>query len=157
METKDYIYGFGIIATLIVGFANLIYTRRATRRADFIRVVTSERVKWIESLRQNVSKYAGKVHTWSHIRHSDEKQATQVLGEIDILAYQIRLQLNPNESPDKEIEALLLSLPRTVSNSSPEYASAPLEELTRHTKKLIKKEWEKVKEESEKGRIKNEA
>jgi hypothetical protein len=154
LDPKDVIYGFGLVATLLLGLANLIYTRRATKKADFVRTVTNERVKWIESLRQNVSGYSGKAHNWAYVGTADPKEADKLLAELDVLAYLIRLQLNPTEEPDKQIEIRLKQVPSLATKPTLDEFFSALEEIVSLTQRLLKKEWNKVKDESEQGRLK---
>ena len=63
METKDYFYAFGIIATAIVSIVNIINNYKLGKKTAFINTVTSERVKWLNTLRQNISDFCGLTHS----------------------------------------------------------------------------------------------
>jgi hypothetical protein len=127
----------------------------AARRKDFIDTVTSERVKWLEHLRQNVSKFAGKVHSFWHLNENfgGDPMAKQLLTEIDVLGYLIRLQLNPEEPVDKEIESLLREISTHAARSDFGPLQKDLEELVIQAQKLLKKEWIKVKQEAKHGEL----
>jgi hypothetical protein len=78
----------------------------------------------------------------------------QKIEEIDKLRHLIVLQLNPKGRVDSDIERLVGEI---VSMSSEHHAASDeeyrmnLQLLTRKTQELLKKEWEKVKEESVRG------
>lgn len=59
MEYKDIFYAVGIAATFLIGLGNIVYNIHINRRTTYINSVTAERVKWINALRENISKYAG--------------------------------------------------------------------------------------------------
>jgi hypothetical protein len=56
METKEWVMVVGILATFIIGFANLIFNLHNGKRTAFVNTVTSERIKWIGKVRENISK-----------------------------------------------------------------------------------------------------
>ena len=59
MEYKDIFYAVGIAATFLIGLGNIVYNIPINRRTTYINSVTAERVKWINALRENISKCAG--------------------------------------------------------------------------------------------------
>lgn len=66
MDTKDYvILAVSTGVTLLLGLWNFVQGYRATRKASFINTVTSQRVLWIEHLRQNVARFIGLTHHWT--------------------------------------------------------------------------------------------
>jgi hypothetical protein len=143
----------GTILTFALAVAGWIYSWFATRKAEFVRVVTSERVKWIESVRQNVSKFAGLVHTWKLERGKTPARDAEILGQIDQLTYLIRLQLNPRSELDARIESKLMHVAQLASLPHLDPLLTVLDEITRLTQQLLKTEWDKVKAESEQGRL----
>jgi len=172
MEAKDIITaigivltfivgGFGLLCTFIVGVWNLILTYRTTRESRFINMVTAERVKWIQELRSNISKFCGASFSWIAIYSgkpsSDSNEAAELLKDIDRLGFLIRLQLNPKEEPDQQIEAIIKRIPGLIELPKLTQLTASLEELTKATQALLKKEWEKVKQEAKKGEIPKQA
>lgn len=52
---KDYIILTGILLTFIATILGYYYTRRNIKTSKFIDVVTSERIKWLETIRNEVS------------------------------------------------------------------------------------------------------
>lgn len=157
MDTAQIISMLGVGASLLIAGGGWIYSLRLARRRDFVSTVTSERIKWIENLRQNVSKYSGKVHSFWHLKNSkdpqDKAKAAEFLTEIDMLSNLIRLQLNPNDSPDKEIEQLLSLIPSVASSTIYDPLQLQLDRLVQLTQTLLKKEWERVKAECKQGKL----
>lgn len=154
MEPKDIVYAVGIGLTFILGVINLFYTRSATKKADFIKTVTNERVKWIENLRQNVSRFTGKIRYFARNSNTiDPKKAHDIVEEILTLSYLIRLQLNPKEEPDAEIERLAEKMPGLLSREKMDELGVSLDRLLVLTQGLLKNEWEKIKTEATNGKV----
>ena len=109
---KDDFYVLGIVLTAILGAWNLANNYRLSRRTAFINTVTAERVKWIERLRDNLSKFCSLVLTWNALEGLGAPASAEQMKEIIRLQYVIRLQLNPAGDHDKEIERLVLEIPK---------------------------------------------
>lgn len=77
-----------------------------------------------------------------------------LLKEIDRLRYYIRLQLNPDGDHDKKIEALIEQIPDLTDEKQIEKLKLKTNELIGVSQKLLKEEWEKFKEESKRGDLK---
>ena len=119
METKDYVLVFGVAATLFLGIWNLIQTHRSTRKTSFINTVTSQRIQWIEQLRQDVAAFCGCTHTWYTSNLEHKPQGVEMLTEVDRLRYLIRLRLNPNDTYDRKVAAILKRIPELTHSSRP--------------------------------------
>jgi len=154
LEPKDYILGAGVLVTLILGVWNAINNARLSKRTSFINTVTSERVKWIDKLRQNISAYCGLTHMWCYSRLEGKPEEGEILKEIDKLRYLIRLQLNPNDPLGKEIENLIAKMPDLTHETQRDELKKAFNELVEKTQQLLKAEWEKVKAEAEHGNLK---
>jgi hypothetical protein len=63
-------------------------------RTAFINTLTSQRIKWIDELRQDISSFSGFTHTWCFTALEGKPQEYDVLKEIDRLRHVIRLRLN---------------------------------------------------------------
>ncbi|MEO5954252.1 MAG: hypothetical protein ABIR36_00955 [Nitrospiraceae bacterium] len=153
MDTKDIVYALGIVLTFAVGVWNLVLTYRNTRRTNFINTVTSQRVKWIEQLRQDISTFCGLTYTWSASNMEGKPQEFEMVRDIDRLRHVIRLRLNPRGTHDGRIESLLEEIPQYTDPSQSAKLAAALKELTTTTQLLLKEEWEKVKKEAEYGNL----
>ncbi len=153
-EGRDYVAFIGIAVTLLLGVYNAIQNYRTSRRTTFINTVTSERVKWIEKLRQSVSTFCGLAHNWRFSTEKGSEDERRKIEEIDKLRHLIVLQLNPNGKIDKEIEKMvgaIVSMSSGHDNVDADKYRETMQALTRKTQELLKAEWEKVKEESIKG------
>ena len=154
IEAKDVVAFIGLLVTLVLGIYNLIQNYQTSRRTTFINTVTSERVKWIEKLRQSISTFCGLAHYWrfSTVRGSEDER--KKIEEIDKLRHLIVLQLNPHGTVDRAIEKLVgevVSMSSGHPSVSDDEYREHLSQLTALTQELLKAEWEKVKEESLRG------
>ena len=154
-EPKDYVLAAGVIVTLILGFWNALANHRFNQRTTFVNTVTSQRIKWIEQLRQDISTFSGLVYHWALTDLPDSTEERQIIKEIDRLNHVIRLRLNPAGIHDQKIEQLLADIPKHTDDEI--RIKELLEELTRTTQALLKDEWEKVKAESKKGPLSDRA
>ena len=155
MEAKDYVILAGTGVTLLLGLWNFVQDYRATRKASFINTVTSQRVLWIEQLRQNVARFIGLTHHWTASKLEGTPAEAEVLKEIDRLRYVIRLSLNPDDTADRQIAALIKKIPELTHESRAAQLAEALEELTVATQEMITVEWNKVKAESKYGDLKD--
>ena len=153
METKDYVLAAGVVVTLILGIWNAIVSHRASKRTTFINTVTSQRIKWIEQLRQDIGTFCGLTYHWAHTDVQGKAEEGEMLREVDRLRHVIRLRLNPQGEHDKTIEALIEEIPRLTAPENQTKLAAALERMTCTTQLLLKGEWEKVKRESEHGSL----
>jgi hypothetical protein len=153
MEWKDIGVFAGLTITLVLGLGNLIWIIVYGRRTTFINTVTSERVKWIGKLRENLSKYTGRTHSWLALRRSDSTRSEEFKSEIDVLRYEIKLQLNPGADPDKQIIQKINEIPDLASQSDINPALNAMNELIGLGQNLLSAEWKKVKREAQRGAL----
>jgi hypothetical protein len=153
METKDIVYAVGIGLTFILGIWNLINSYLQTRKTNFINTVTKQRIEWIEQIRQDISKFCGLTHTWSFSHLEGKPEEQNVLLQVDHLRHVIKLRLNPEGVADRKIAELIDKIPDLTHENKHEDLKKAIRELISETQAMLKAEWEKVKEESEKGNI----
>jgi hypothetical protein len=156
MEWKDIALIAGVRVTFLLGIANLAYSIRWNRRAAFINAVTSERVKWIGKLRENISRYVGLTHYWFvSKRDVDPQKLEDILQDLRVLRYHITLQLNPK--PEAQIDQRIMQLVREIPDDASKSDMTPLlnslDELVAAGQQLLKAEWDKVKREAQKGAL----
>ena len=149
VEFKDYALAAGVIVTLILGVWNALANHHFNSRTTFVNTVTSQRIQWIEQLRQDIASYSGLVFHWSSTDLADKTEERQIFKDIDRLQHVIRLRLNPTGNNDKTIERLLDEIPNQAYDQTK--VRPMLEELTKASQRLLKEEWEKVKHESKHG------
>src|SRR5258708_1175834 len=154
MDDKEILYGVGIALTFALGVWNLVVNLRSVRKTSFINTVTSERVKWLEILRQDISTFAGLTYTWSHSGLAETPEEPDLLKQVDKLRHLIRLRLNPEGNYDRRLEQLLAEIPSFSDPLKQKELQGALEEFTVTTQNLLKQEWEKVKQEAEFGNLK---
>ena len=154
MTEKDYIYAAGILVTFVLGVWNFVQNHRASRKTSFINTVTAQRVRWLEQIRQDVAKFVGLTHHWIQSETEGSETEKELLREIDQLRYVIRLRLNPDDTSDRKIAALVKKIPDLTHESQRDQMFKALEDLTTTTQEMLKEEWEKVKAESKDGDIK---
>ena len=143
METKDIVVAVGMAVTFVLGLWNLWINLENNKRTTFVNTVTSQRIKWIEQLRQDLGAFSGHVYHWCFTDIKDEEDKRKIVEEIDRLRYVIRLRLNPEGDRDKEISTLMESIAAVTSD--PDKIKDILEKLTVATQALLKEEWDKVK------------
>lgn len=157
MEQKDYVLAAGIVVTLALGIWNAIVNHQVNRRSTFVNTVTSQRIKWIEQLRQDIASFSGLTYHWCFSDVEGKPQEHEIIKELDRLRHVIRLRLNPDGIEDQRIEKLIEEIPRLTDPTNQAKLVDALEALTRATQKLLKDEWEKVKQESEHGPLSDRA
>ena len=111
-------------------------------------------MKWLGTLRENISTFCGLTHTWQSSKLEGKPEEHGVLLQIDKLRHLIRLQLNPDGAYDKRIEDLIARVPQLTDQANEAELKKALNELVEVSQKLLKDEWEKVKEESKRGDLK---
>lgn len=153
MEWKDVGIFVGLAVTLGLGLSNLIWIIIHGRRTTFINTVTSERVKWIAKLRENLSKFTGRTHSWLNSRHDTSQRAEEFKNEIDILRYEIKLQLKPSATPDDQIIQKINEIPNLASQTDINPALNAMNELIGLGQELLSTEWQKVKREAQRGAL----
>ncbi|HUD13636.1 MAG TPA: hypothetical protein VMQ56_08275 [Terracidiphilus sp.] len=149
MGSNDVVAITGIAVTFVVSVANLIYSLRTNRRTIFVNTVTTSRLKWIDTLRDEVSEFiAVTTRLADHSLPLDKR--TEMLLQRDTLLHQIALHLNPVDPEDQRLKTLAIRA-RELSEQGDVKKELPaaLTELRDATGNYLKKEWNRVKNESE--------
>lgn len=154
METKDLIAIVGIALTFLVGLANLVYSLRSNRRTSYVNTVTTSRLKWIDSLRDKVSEFIAVTTRLLNPRPPPgDSAAAELLLQRDTLLHQIVLHLNPHDSEDQRIRRLVDEVRDLTDQGTPmKQVSERLDQLRDAAADYLKKEWNRVKVESTKGK-----
>lgn len=151
---------FIAVLALVVSAISILLNFRLNKKTLFINTVTAERVKWLDKLRKNISSFCGLSYHWALTENKlDPKKRQEILEELDKLRWEIRLQLNPFNPKEKEIyEKIIEHLEKIPDLANPQQIAKlkdSINSLISVSQKLLKNEWEKVKDEAEKGRLKN--
>lgn len=153
MSAKDLLLQAGVVVTLVLGLVNLYFNLRAAKRTAFINTVTSERVKWIAKVRENVATLCSLCDQW--MWHRTQESTPDLQRQIESKKNEVRLQLNPKDPEDKEIARLLDRLPSWVQSMTPEDYRSLQSLLINATQAMLKREWDKVKEEATRGDLRS--
>jgi len=153
VETKDLLLQAGVAVTLVLGLVNLYFNLRTAKRTAFVNTVTSERVKWIAKVRENVSTLCSPCDHW--MLHRTQESTPELQRQIERVKNEIRLQLNPNDVEDQDIERLLARLPGWTNSMAPEEYSKLQATLISATQAMLKREWHKVKDEAIHGDLRS--
>lgn len=146
---KDLLLQTGVIVTLVLGVVNLYLNLQSAKRTAFVNAVTSERIKWIAKVRENVSTLCALCDQWLH--HRRDNNLAELARQIEQVKNEIRLQMNPEDPEDMDIVRLLARLPSpSIGLSSEEYVRLQ-ENLVTATQSMLKREWDKVKDEATLG------
>ena len=149
MGAKDWITLLGIGLTFVVSAYAAYKTYINGKKTHFINTVTASRVKWIDSLRINVSTLTGTLHSFSWAENLSKEQQHEITLKANCLMDQIKLSLNTNGVIEEKIITLLDILPSEISNTAK--LRADLNLMISETQQLLKQEWEVVKSESRLG------
>jgi hypothetical protein len=143
---EDLLLQLGVIASFLLGLINLYFNHRIAKRTQFINTVTSERVKWIAKVRESISNLCSLCDQW--MIHLTQASTPELQSEIERMKNEIRLMLNPNDIEDQDIERLISRLPSWNTSMAPEEYLKLQATLISATQVMLKREWDKVKDET---------
>jgi hypothetical protein len=154
----------GIFITFGIAVANLWHSYTNNKKTGFINTVTSSRIEWINSLRDKVSTFIAVTTRLTgpelmetlepEDKAANDKRIIDLMRERDTFMHQIILHLNPEDPEDQAIKKCVTEILTETKNALPTQQIATLlTQLRDATANYLKKEWEKVKDESEKGRL----
>ena len=134
----------GVLITAAITFIS-------SRRSVYINSITTERSKWINELRVNISEFSKYLLT-VHFKKGagqlplDEADSVAAVQRLNGLIALIKLQLNP----DGEIDANIIKILDIFSHSNLDrtIVEHTLDLLIAHSQWLLKAEWERVKYEA---------
>jgi hypothetical protein len=155
MDKKDAIALLAITATFGVGVINFIYNLIHNRRSAFVNIVTTSRLKWIESLRDKVASFiAVTVRIVQEEKtHNENQNINALLRDRDTLNHQIILHLNPDDPEDQAIQSEVEGIVAlTKIGGHTKELKNHLVSLRTATQRYLKKEWNRVKSESKTGK-----
>lgn len=154
MHTKDFVLSAGTLVTLALGLWNFVEARNAAKRLRFINTVTSQRILWIEQLRQDMAKFVGLAGVMAFSDDKGDTREVENKHELNRLRQVLLLRLNTSAPLDREISALLTEIfKEAYAHSYKPDVEIQLDYLIERSQRMLKDEWEKVKREAENGHV----
>jgi hypothetical protein len=151
MITTEIVTLIGIGLTFFVGVFNLVITFRNVRKTTFINSVTASRIKYIQDLRESISRFCALAYSYNNrVYKLKTDEVWELHKEADSLKFLIRLYLNPE---DEYWDNKIINLIDQIMLKSDKDPTEPINELITITQYLLKLEWEGAKKESEIGII----
>lgn len=144
------------ILSLLLGLYNAVENRELKRLTAYVNTVTSERVRWIGRMKENLADLCGTAHYWrfSTARGSVERQLA--VQKIDRLRHLIVLELSSDDS-DTEIRRLVGNVVTAAATEPhdmpPETFRVLLDSLTDAGRRRIRREQETVEQECRRYKI----
>lgn len=151
MSTTEIITLVGIGITFLISVFNLVVAFRNVRKTSFINSVTASRIKYIQELRESISRFCALAYSHNNrVYKMDKNEVWELHKEADTLRFLIRLYLNPE---DKYWDNKIIKLIDEIILKSNKDQKKEIDELIEITQYLLKLEWEGAKRESEIGII----
>jgi hypothetical protein len=152
---RDVVLYIGVAVTFVLGMFNLWHSYVSSRRTAFVNVVTAERIKWIQKVRENIALLCTLSEQW--VRHPNGSNLAELSERLERLKNEVRLQLNPEDAEDQDLERFVLRLPSWTNAITPEDFDTLETLIVGATKRMLKREWDKVKDEAQKGDLRTRA
>lgn len=149
LELKDIALWVGLAVTLTLGLVNYHGVKVTARRASFVNTITSERIRWIAKVRESVALLCSLCDTWLNHPNSIDRQDVQ--RRIEQVRHEIILLLNPNDEQVKKLVSLITQMPSKDRALTTEAFCALELEVVLATQAMLKREWDKVKDEALQG------
>src|SRR5271163_31860 len=114
-------------------------------------VVTAERSKWINALRENIANFSGKLRTLSfkvETKNIKLEERAAIVAESNNLISLILLQLNPFGKIERNVAIILKEMPNFADKDDGTKLRNADDLLLAHSRWLLKAEWQKVKYEA---------
>lgn len=133
----------GVIITAIISLINIYISYYGNRKTAYINTITSERIRWMTSLKEMLSEFCSLVY-----KQSDESRTENYGDQIVKLQLKIKLYLNPLD--DKPIIDQLDICVDEILNTN-NCRKENLDKLVCISQKMLKNEWKRIKNESQNG------
>ncbi|MCX6318253.1 MAG: hypothetical protein NTW29_13245 [Bacteroidetes bacterium] len=151
---NSYLVPLGVVLTFIASLFGIFYTRRIARSTKYIDTITSERIKWNEKVRDEVSELNSifltiikNTHIITELEDSEEKTINP-FTLIDISVAQNKLNKEIDSFSKTEILKKLITLRLRFNPNEHQSILSCIYELTsftlgqKQTKESIQKIWE---------------
>lgn len=140
---------FVAIIAFFGAIGGAIVSSLSSARDIYVNSITSERSKWIEKLRTNITKYIAIVEEISvEANDNPNPDIGKQMLELSELSAMLRLQLNPDGAVDQSITSLMASAYLLCPAGRSKNLHKTQSLLIAHSQWLLKDEWEVVKMEA---------
>ena len=154
MSSDNWIAIIAAVLALIFSLINLYYNIREIHKSRFINIITSERTKWLSNIRKDLADYCSIcVKIAIDPGKKDIQKLIFLTAELEKFKTLIILQLNPKDPKDNKIIVRLEKLKALLCDSRFEPFLAELNNLVIDSQIFLKEEWEKIKIEADKGKL----
>ena len=155
----DNIKNFDIASTvaIITAFTALItgfYSIFHSRKTIYINAVTTSRLNYIDSLRNNISEFCGLMLQISTSKFDNDK-LNEINEKTVLLLFTIKLQLNRKNYFDKKLLEQLDIIYYLPDTKKTEELKIQINQLLNYTQDIISLEWSGIKKEASKGKLWN--
>lgn len=127
------------------------------RKTRFINIITSERIKWMEKLRTEISLYCSLCwhYSVSYYDKASGEISIKMQARIDRTGTTIQLLLNRKEPQAKKIIDRIKHMRSLIHKKDIGLLLTEIDNLTIESQDLLKEIWEEVKKESIYGNLKH--
>lgn len=151
----------GIIAAFValaLGIGNMIYSSRINERVRYVGTVTSQRIKWLDDLRNNIAEFCGNSYYWAMTPKITDEESKNIIKYIDKLRVLIKLQLiEKNDSAKAKIEKKIIEyvdrIPDLTHHTKKPELKDAVKLMTVESQKLFSMVWGKIERESIEGKL----
>lgn len=136
------------IITLSIVFLGFIGTIYATSSNKKIEVLSKNRQEWINTLRNELSNYIGKLNEYRHVQELDDIAEIPIrnlliIQEVTTMSTKIELLLNPKKQIHQDLIELIKKINEDIQITG---KISSREKFIEYSQKILKEEWERVKE-----------
>src|ERR1022692_779046 len=144
------------LISVVVSFMGIVVAFFATRqnlknaeRTTFTGSVTSSRIRYMQDIREAISKFCGLAYSYNAgLGKLSPQEANAIRKEADSLKYLIRLYLNPEDKDwDNKIMVFCDEVIKNTDKGADDLHNA-IENLVVITQYLLKLEWQGIKAEA---------
>lgn len=160
-KSRLFWFVIGAFLTTLAAWIKSHFERLTANKQLFLENVTTERSRWRESLRNDVSEFCSLVYKSQHDSHFQSKDLAGLafsnnVARLSEIRVKVRLKLNPHEPMSKPDAKIVRSMSRVLNLISVgEFYCIHREMLRieRCTQNILKAEWEKSKDEAIVGKL----
>ena len=128
---------------ICISFYTIKLNSKNAKQLIRVDVLSKNRQEWINTLRDSISQYISNFQT-AHILAKQDYDISESIKEILFLNIKIKLLLNPNEKLSKELIENLDELSNSINNNDFQKKGV-IPNILNSTQKVLKQEWERVK------------